>query len=219
MDAKPGKIFAALAAVMAEVDAIGKNKKNEQQHFRYRGIDDVYNAIHPLMAKHGVLCVPQVIESRREERTSSNNKALMHTISRVRYAFFAVDGSSVEAVVDGEGMDSGDKSTSKSLAMAHKYCLFQLLMIPTEDLVDGDAESPEAKPRGSSRNVAQGGGVLSDEQKQELLDMIVQSTDELLLDKVLKMVGAENLDDVLATMYEPLKRKLKKTLEAERANR
>jgi hypothetical protein len=207
------KIYAALAAIMAEVDAIGKSKKNAQQGFSYRGIDDVYNAVHSLFARHGVVCIPRVLERIREERTTSKGNAITHTIARVAYTFYASDGSSVEAVVDGEGMDSADKSTSKALAIAHKYCLFQLLLIPTEDIVDPDGESHgTVRPRGVQ---AEQPGVITEAQVSQLMDLIDQSRDPELLDKVLKMAGAASLSSLRSTLFDKVTKKLQATLEAE----
>jgi hypothetical protein len=213
------KIYAALAAIMSEVDAIGKSKKNAQQGFSYRGIDDVYNAVHSLFARHGVVCIPRVLERVREERTTSKGNAITHTIARVAYTFYASDGSSVEAVVDGEGMDSADKSTSKALAIAHKYCLFQLLLIPTEDIVDPDGESHgTVRPRGvlPERGAqAEQPSVITEAQVSQLMDLIDQSRDQELLDKVLKMAGAASLSSLRSTLFDKVLRKLQATLEAE----
>ena len=38
-----GKIYEAINNVMSEIGAIGKDQKNKQQGFMYRGIDDVMN--------------------------------------------------------------------------------------------------------------------------------------------------------------------------------
>jgi hypothetical protein len=40
-------------------------------------------------------------------------------------------------------MDSGDKGTNKCHSVAHKYALLTLLMIPTEDMAEPDAHTPE----------------------------------------------------------------------------
>ena len=40
-------------------------------------------------------------------------------------------------------MDSGDKATNKAMAIAMKYALFQVFCIPTEEMKDPDAETPE----------------------------------------------------------------------------
>ena len=55
-------------------------------------------------------------------------------LSKIKYIFYAEDGTSVEAITIGEGMDSGDKATNKSMAIAMKYALFQVFCIPTEEM-------------------------------------------------------------------------------------
>lgn len=135
-------IYEAIPSIIADLTAISKNQRNAQQGFMYRGIDDCLNALHPLFAKHRVFCVPEVLESEREERQTRNGGNLIYTIHRVRYTFFAEDGSSVCAVVSGEGMDSADKSSNKAMATAMKYAFFQTFCIPTEDMVDPDSETP-----------------------------------------------------------------------------
>ena len=144
-------IHQSLAAILAEVDAIGKNRKNTQQNFMFRGIDDVYNTIHPILAKFNVFTVPTVISERSEERQSKTGGNLIYRILTVRYTFYAADGSYVEAVVIGEGMDSGDKAANKAMAVAHKYALLQVLCIPTEDMIDPDSESPEVTTKAPQR--------------------------------------------------------------------
>lgn len=144
---QPARIYSAITAVMRDVGAIGKDRHNQQQGFRFRGIDDVYNALHPLLAKHGVFSTTEVLDERREERTNAKGTVLAFVILRIRYTFHAEDGSSVACVVVGEGMDSGDKATNKAMAIAHKYCLLQLFAIPTEESADPDAESHTVTPR------------------------------------------------------------------------
>ena len=137
------KIYKAMLAIQNEIDAIGKNKTNAQQGFKFRGIDDVYNAIHPIFAKHSVFSATNVIAERTEERQTKSGGNLIYRILTIEYTFFASDGSSVKETVIGEGMDSGDKAANKAMAIAHKYALLQLLCIPTEDMVDPDSEVQE----------------------------------------------------------------------------
>src|SRR5690606_6278200 len=61
--------------------------------------------------------------------------------------FHATDGSSVSTEVEGEGMDSGDKSSNKAMAVAHKYAILQAFCIPTEDMPDPDAEVHQPTPK------------------------------------------------------------------------
>ena len=139
-------IFQALAAVNREIDAIGKNSRNQQQGFNFRGIDDAYNALHGLLAKHGIVTLPRVIDREYSERTTKNGGALFVTKLMVEYTFAAEDGSSiVVGPVLGEAMDSGDKGANKALAIAHKYVLFQAFTIPTL-FSDPDEETHEVAP-------------------------------------------------------------------------
>lgn len=135
-------IYESIAAIMQEIPAIGKGKKNKDQGFMYRGIDDVMNALQPLLSKHKVFLVPEVLEQTREERAARSGTKLLFSILRIKYTFYAEDGSSVSTVVIGEGMDTADKASNKAMAVGMKYALFQVFCIPTEEMVDPDSETP-----------------------------------------------------------------------------
>lgn len=136
-------IFKLLPKAAEKIGAITKEKRNAQQGYNFRGIDDVLNAIHPVFAELQITPVPQVLESRREERTTVKGGNLIYTVLLVAVTFFATDGSSVRAVVQGEAMDSADKSSNKAMSAAFKYACFQVLSIPTEETEDADATTPE----------------------------------------------------------------------------
>lgn len=141
-------IYAAICGVMEDVGAVGKGDYNKSQGFKYRGIDAVMNALNPAMIKHKIFCTPEVLEQSREERTSKTGGALIYSICRMRYRFFTTDGSYVDTVVVGEGMDSADKATNKAMSVAFKYACFQTFCIPTENLMDDpDKETPEESTR------------------------------------------------------------------------
>lgn len=136
-------IYESITKIMEEVPAIGKTKTNKVQGFKFRGIDDVMNALQPLLSKNKVFIVPEILEQTREERTTQKGGNLIYSICKIKYKFYAEDGSSIEAITIGEGMDSGDKATNKAMAIAMKYALFQVFCIPTEEMKDPDSESPE----------------------------------------------------------------------------
>ena len=138
------KIYAAMCEAMADIGAVGKEKRNQQQGFMYRGIDDVMNALYPVLSAHGLFIAPEVLEHTREERKTTKGGNLIYSIMKVRYTVYAEDGSSVSATVIGEGMDSADKSSNKAMSVAMKYALFQLFCIPTEEMGmdDPDADTP-----------------------------------------------------------------------------
>lgn len=141
------EIYQAIIGVMADIGAIGKDKKNAQQGFKYRGVDDVMNALQPVMVQHGLFVVPEIIDQKREERQTNRGGNLIYSVCTVRYTFYAKDGSSVQCVVVGEGMDSGDKATNKAMSIAFKYACFQVFCIPTEEMKDPDAEVHTVAPR------------------------------------------------------------------------
>lgn len=137
-------IYAAICGVMEDVGVVGKGGYNKTQGFKYRGIDAVMNALNPAMIKHKIFCTPEVLEQSREERTTAKGTSLIYSVCRMRYRFFTTDGSHVDAIVVGEGMDSGDKATNKAMSVAFKYACFQTFCIPTESLMDDpDSGSPE----------------------------------------------------------------------------
>ena len=164
----PPQIYPLMGEAMRRISAIGKDSVNQTQGFKYRGIDAVMNMLYPVMSELGLFIVPEVLEQTREERTSTkkvwdNNKreyfdrvsTLLYSILKIKYTMYAPDGSNVSAVVIGEGMDSGDKASNKALAVGLKYACFQMFMIPTEDMIDPDSESPEVDPGARTPNAPQ----------------------------------------------------------------
>lgn len=143
-----GEIIKALAQIQREIDYIGKDKRNQQQGWNFRGVDDVMNTLHPILAKYGVIVIPEVKDMAREEKQSTRGAALTHTLLTITYHFRCeADDSEVTATVIGEGMDSGDKSCNKALSVAYKYALFQVFSIPTEEMDDPDRDAYEVAAR------------------------------------------------------------------------
>lgn len=140
------KIYAAIAGVIADCGIVGKDKVNKQQGFKYRSVDDVFNALHPALAKNKVVIIPTVVERQCEEvGKTKNGTAILKVICKVKYDICAEDGSRVTSIIYGEGMDMGDKATNKAMAIAYKYLCFQVFCIPTEEMADPDGESLEEK--------------------------------------------------------------------------
>lgn len=138
-------MYKAINAVQTALARRGieKSRRNVAQGFAFRGIDDVYGALAPLLAEHGLVILPQVLSRDVTERQTNKGGTLIYTTLRVRYDFVcAEDGSSHAVVVDGEAMDSGDKSTNKAMSAAYKYACLQAFCIPTEGDNDADASTP-----------------------------------------------------------------------------
>lgn len=192
-------IYETISAVMAEIGSIGKESKNSQQGFMYRGIDAVMNAINPALVKHKLFVVPEVLNQRREERQTAKGGNLIYSVCTIKYTFYAEDGSSVSATVIGEGMDSGDKATNKAMSVAFKYACFQVFCIPTEEMKDPDAETmPPSKPVYATA-----------EQRKKFADECKRIGKSK--SAILKAIGAQSLEELTVQQFETAMEAFKKT--------
>ena len=140
-------VFKKMVEVMREVGVVGKNQKNQAQGFKFRGIDDMVNALHPALTKHGIFMAPRCVKEEHEIKEVVRGSGKVgydkHVTIHMEYDFFAEDGSKVTiGPIPAEGLDSGDKATNKALSAALKYALIQTFSIPTEDMAEGDLETP-----------------------------------------------------------------------------
>ena len=144
------EVYRAINAVQSELAAVGisKNRDNTQQHYKFRGIDDVYNAVSRLLAKHGLCILPRCTERAVVERTTKDGKGtLFYVTVRCEFDFVAAADDTKHTVTTyGEAMDSGDKATNKAMSAAYKYALMQTFAIPTEGDNDADATTHEVAP-------------------------------------------------------------------------
>lgn len=145
-------VYKTINAVQADLAkaGIGKDSTNTFDKYKFRGIDAVYNALAPLLAKHGLCVLPRMLTRTVEERESKNGGALFYVTVEAEFDFVcAEDGSKHTVKTFGEAMDRGDKATNKAMSAAYKYAAFLAFAIPTEGDNDADATShePVAKPK------------------------------------------------------------------------
>ncbi len=153
------EIYRQINKIMEDLPAIPKERKlefNGKFQYNFRGVDDIYMALQPLLIKHGVTSVPSatVVHQEKIETTREFNGNVKTTITTrvvlsVQYTFYALDGSNIVACVIGEGMDSGDKAANKAMSAAHKYALLQVFCIPTEEPKDSENEHHEVEKKSS----------------------------------------------------------------------
>lgn len=221
------KIYAAIAGVIADCGHVGKDKVNKQQGFKYRSVDDVFNALHPALAKNKVVIIPTVLERKCEEVGRSKNGAvIIKVICKVKYDICAEDGSHVSSIIYGEGMDMGDKATNKAMAIAYKYLCFQVFCIPTEEMTDPDMESlegelaDEKKPAGrreTKKSASQAEADVQTEQQitQVMIDTIrsEQARTGVTDNQILSMhaVKAKKIEDMTVTEYKSVMNRFQKT--------
>lgn len=144
------KIYAAIAAVQGELaqSGISKDSENTFDRYKFRGIDAVYNALSPLLAKHGLCVLPRIIERDCQERVSKKGDPMFYVTVTAEFDFVASsDGSKHTVRTYGEAMDRGDKATNKAMSAAYKYAAFMAFAIPTEGDNDADATTHEVAPQ------------------------------------------------------------------------
>lgn len=143
MENGKGLIYELIPKIMGELGPIGKDKENKEQHFKYRSIDQFYNAANPLFSKYGLFTVPEIQERTVREYSTKSGSIWQHVALKIKYTVYAKDGSCVWGSVEGAGSDPGDKGDNKAMAIGHKYFLMQILCVATEDLIDPDNDIPE----------------------------------------------------------------------------
>jgi len=143
-------VYSAIAAVAAELaqTGISKNRKNAQQGYSFRGIDDMYNALAPIISRNQLVILPRVVSRECVERTTKSGAALFYVTVAVEFDFVsAKDGSKHTVITYGEAMDSADKATNKAMSAAYKYAAMQSFCIPTEGDNDADGTSHDVAPK------------------------------------------------------------------------
>jgi hypothetical protein len=133
-----------VAAAMAQ-RGIGKSRRNQQQGFAFRGIDDVLNALAPLLPEYGLIIIPRMLSRQMTERATKKGDPLFSVVVDAEFDFIATaDGSRHTARTFGEAMDTADKATNKAMSVAYKYAAFLTFCIPVEAMAaDADATTPD----------------------------------------------------------------------------
>lgn len=144
------KVYQAINAIQLALSKTGiaKDRVNSQgSGYKFRGIDDVYNAISPLLAEHGLCILPRMLTRECTDRISAKGGNLFYVTVEAEFDFVsAEDGSKHTVKTFGEAMDSGDKATNKAMSAAYKYAAFQAFAIPTEGDNDADNQTHYIDP-------------------------------------------------------------------------
>lgn len=156
----PKEVAEAIAAVMGELTKLEYTQTNTYSNYRYAGVDDFYEAIRPLMAKAGLVIVPEEISTSSLSTETSNGKRSWLVI---KYDF-TLNVGGVEwgfrpkrtAMADAS---MGSQAFGAAASYAEKFFLRALFKVATgEPDIDGAAEGAgESLPALTSRQ-AQGMG-------------------------------------------------------------
>ena len=221
-------IYKKIIEVMTDINAISKGRVNKDQHFVFRGIDDVMNELHGSLSKCGVFVLPKVLEENRSEGKTKSGGTMFYTRLKINFGFYAEDGSHVDAVVIGEAMDTADKASNKALSIGLKYAMLQVFCIPTEDDKDPDAESPQPaadsmkpapktapkKPAAKFDFVPKGGETTAAEKKEigTLLSSKYADKSRVFTDDEIKAYSAMRKDYTAAEVITEIKKELQKRM-------
>lgn len=155
-------IHEKIPAIIGEVKAVGKDHTNEAQKYKFRAIDDVYNALNAVLAKHKVSIIPkysimynEVVSELKKSQYGEKMQNTRTVILQGTYKITAEDGSYEEVTTFGEAIDFGDKAFNKAMSQALKYCLFQVFCIPTEEEKDTEMKSPELPVKKAESKVSE----------------------------------------------------------------
>ena len=208
---RPPAVYSAIASVMGDLAkvGIGKDQVNSFDKYKFRGIDDVYNALAPLLSKHGLVILPRCLERQSIERSSNKGQALYYVTVDVEFDFIATeDGSKHTIRMPGEAMDRSDKATNKAMTAAYKYACFEVFCIPTEGDNDEDTMTPSINQDGpvatiSPENV---------EELQSLMDITATEVRDFC-----RYYGIESLSDLPIPKYKVAKSQLERKHRQDRA--
>lgn len=147
------RIHAAIMAVMSDIEAIEKTRKN--QNFMFRGVKETLAACHPLFIKHRMYIHPlKVVHHSMDANRDKDGKPRdTHVFQTIVYrATSAEDGSFIDGEASGEAIDYQDKTSGKVMSISFKQFIFQLFCIPEEkNESDPDEYTPNPDNNGNGK--------------------------------------------------------------------
>ena len=196
-------VHEAWSDVMGEATALGKDQRNQQQNFNYRGIDPLMNLVGPILRRHGVSIIPNSTTVRSRDFTTAKG-TLMHEVHvDVGYTIYGPGGDFIYGHAPGESADSGDKATPKAMSVAYRTFLLQALCLPTDE-PDPDSQTTDRSPVDTAN-----------EQAQRCADGLTTATDPAAVQRVYDWASERHLLLVNVTVGEnsmPLSRVFSDTM-------
>ena len=137
-------IYEKIPKIMQKLGAIGKERMNDFHHYKFRGIDDIVNAINPIFIEEEVSPPkPVVLGADINFVKSKKGEPMVHAVVTVEYTLIAKDGSQDVASTVGEGADQSDKAVNKAMTSALKNYYNQRFCIPTAENQDSENDDPQ----------------------------------------------------------------------------
>lgn len=148
-----GKIFGAMIEAKRRIGPIAKARFADagSMKFAFRGIDDLIDAVFPILNDLGILLVAEV---KKVEETTRGEKQLPFTRIHMSYKFYCDDESCIVSEAVGQavsGQKGGDKEATVAQSVALRIMLATTFSIPFSDMVDPEEfDHPDAPPARSS---------------------------------------------------------------------
>jgi hypothetical protein len=199
-------VFQKIAAVQGELAKVGISKSRKNQtpgaSYNFRGIDEVYNTLAPMMADHGLCILPRIVDHSLTERGKTRNgNAIYCAIVTAEFDFVSADDGSIHVVrTMGEAMDSSDKATNKAMSAAYKYAALMTFAIPTEGDNDADAHTPEVL---AEERKPQAPATITEAQRVELMTLFTHLA--VPVAEFLKVANIAALDNLPANWFDRAK--------------
>ncbi len=140
----PPQVYAAISRVMADIgtSGIAKDRRNMEQKFNFRGIDDALLAFSPLLVKHGLIVAPSYADKVIEARQTKSGGTTYNVSLSGTFTFTSIhDGSQwVVGPFFGEANDGQDKAVSKATSVAERNMFYLTFVVPHEAAIGGDPD-------------------------------------------------------------------------------
>jgi hypothetical protein len=199
----------AVAKALGE-QGIAKSRKNKDQGFNFRGVDDVMGVLNGLLVDNQLVMLPEALSHQFSTYPMKNDRTGYRSVVHLKLTFIStIDGSREVMSMFGEGADTADKSTGKAQSYAYKDAILKAFSVPLagnpEDR-DPDFESPEGADEKADRKPAARAAAtkappaesVDPETVAGALERLVKSEDlrEKLKGKILEAYGVMLLEDI-----------------------
>lgn len=150
MTDRPANVIQAIAAVMSDMKGVGKEGRNKDQGYSFRGIEDVTAVLQPVLGRHCVVIVPRELSHAREHFKSAKGGDWTDDFINIEYAIYGPGGAEDKITAGpflGIGRDNSDKGANKARSMAYKYMLTEVFCIgDKKDDADENTPTVERAP-------------------------------------------------------------------------
>jgi ERF superfamily len=146
----PPKIAKSILAITREVGHVEKRGRHEFHKFKYPTWEDVIEALSPLLAEHGLICI-QAEKSRHliEDNDKGSTLSVVYGFSFVNEdgeTWPEVEWTALARLRDQKGI-TDDKAATKCHSQAEKFFLMKQFKIRTEDETpDSDLPKKDVRP-------------------------------------------------------------------------